>query len=161
MLSNPRRLMQWTIALSCLWLLNSLGQAGIDVWQTSILGGFGSVPITPERVIRASEAVLPVQPLLVLLSILSHIGFFGWVYVINRNAQQWSDAMTIGPGWNVGWFFVPVASLWKPFDGIRESRNVSIALLTARPLIDIATYQSRRIAGEAFLSQEEGAALPS
>jgi hypothetical protein len=49
-----------------------------------------------------------------------------WLYVVNRNAQSWSDAVTITPGWNVGWFFVPVASLWKPFQAIRELRAATI-----------------------------------
>ena len=49
-----------------------------------------------------------------------------WIYVVNRNAQSWSDAITITPGWNVGWFFVPIANLLKPFEGIREVRAVTI-----------------------------------
>lgn len=35
--------------------------------------------------------------------------------------------MTITPGWNVGWFFVPIATLWKPFQGLREAWQASVS----------------------------------
>ena len=28
--------------------------------------------------------------------------------------------MLFTPGWSVGWFFIPVASLWKPYQAIKE-----------------------------------------
>jgi hypothetical protein len=62
-----------------------------------------------------------------LLTLLYPLGFFRWVYIVNRNTQQWNSAMTISPGWNVGWFFVPIAVISKPFEGIRETCSVTIA----------------------------------
>jgi len=29
-------------------------------------------------------------------------------------------AMEFSPGWTVGWFFVPIAHLWKPYQAVRE-----------------------------------------
>lgn len=51
-----------------------------------------------------------------------------WVHRINANAQLYSSEMNVSPGWNVGFFFVPIANLWKPFQGIRESWEVSDGL---------------------------------
>ena len=28
--------------------------------------------------------------------------------------------LTITPGWAVGWYFVPIANLWKPFQAMKE-----------------------------------------
>jgi hypothetical protein len=48
-----------------------------------------------------------------------------WIHRVNKNAHALSDMMTITPGWNVGWFFVPFATLYKPFQGLRETWQAS------------------------------------
>jgi heme/copper-type cytochrome/quinol oxidase subunit 2 len=48
-----------------------------------------------------------------------------WVHRANRNAQSLSKDMDVSPGWAVGWFFVPFASLFKPFQGLDETWRVS------------------------------------
>lgn len=49
-----------------------------------------------------------------------------WIYRISRNAHASTDGLSIRPPWAVGWFFVPVASLWKPFQGMREAWQVGV-----------------------------------
>lgn len=51
-----------------------------------------------------------------------------WIYRTNAIAQTFSDDMTISPGWNVGWFFVPIGNLWKPFRALREAWHASTYL---------------------------------
>ena len=48
-----------------------------------------------------------------------------WIYRTNRNAHAAATGMTITPPWSVGWFFVPLANLWKPFQAMRETWQVS------------------------------------
>ena len=48
-----------------------------------------------------------------------------WIYRTNSNAQAWSSTMGVSPGWNVGFFFIPIANLWKPFQGVRETWEAS------------------------------------
>lgn len=123
MLKNPSRLTRWTVALTCLWLLGSLGQTTLYLWRISVLNSAAVTPEAAERVLAEQESTLY---LFALLTLFYHLSFFCWVYLVNRNAQQWNSAMTISPGWNVGWFFVPIAALWKPFEGIRETRGATI-----------------------------------
>jgi len=52
--------------------------------------------------------------------------FFMWVHRTNRNAQSLSTGMEVSPGWAVGWFFIPFASLYKPFQGLDQTWRVSI-----------------------------------
>ncbi|HJQ17931.1 MAG TPA: DUF4328 domain-containing protein [Allosphingosinicella sp.] len=44
-----------------------------------------------------------------------------WIYRTNANAHSFSDDISITPGWAVGWFFVPVANLVKPYQGVKET----------------------------------------
>jgi len=49
-----------------------------------------------------------------------------WLYRSSWNARQLQPTdgrMT--PGWAVGWYFVPILSLWKPFTAMRETWNSS------------------------------------
>lgn len=48
-----------------------------------------------------------------------------WIYRVSLNAHALAGGMSMSPGWNVGWFFVPFANLWFPWKGIRESWAVS------------------------------------
>jgi hypothetical protein len=48
-----------------------------------------------------------------------------WIHRVNANAHSFADGLSITPGWNIGWFFVPIASFWKPFQGIKETWQAS------------------------------------
>lgn len=49
-----------------------------------------------------------------------------WIYRARANLRAAGiDGLEYTPGWSVGWFFVPIANLFKPFDAMRELWNVS------------------------------------
>jgi hypothetical protein len=51
-----------------------------------------------------------------------------WIYRGHANLRAaGADGLEFTPGWAVGWFFVPVANLFKPFQAMRELWNVSHA----------------------------------
>jgi hypothetical protein len=50
-----------------------------------------------------------------------------WIYRVNQNAHAITDWMTMSPGWNVGFFFIPVATFWKPFEGVRQAWQASFS----------------------------------
>jgi len=51
--------------------------------------------------------------------------FLMWVHRTNRNAHSLAGGMGTSPGWAVGWFFVPLVSLWKPFHALDQTWRVS------------------------------------
>jgi Domain of unknown function (DUF4328) len=54
------------------------------------------------------------------------IVFGRWIYRANGNARALgASGMEFTPGWSVGWYFIPVACLWKPFQAMREIWNAS------------------------------------
>lgn len=50
-----------------------------------------------------------------------------WIYRVNQNAHALTDWMQMSPGWNVGFFFIPIATLWKPFEGVRQAWQASFS----------------------------------
>jgi hypothetical protein len=44
-----------------------------------------------------------------------------WIYRANYNVRQLGAAdMQFSPGWAVGWYFVPIMNLWKPYQVMKE-----------------------------------------
>ena len=62
---------------------------------------------------------------LVLFCLLG-ITFLRWIYRANKNLRELSGrTMYFTPGWAVGWYFVPIANLFKPFQAMKEIWEVS------------------------------------
>ena len=44
-----------------------------------------------------------------------------WIHRANYNARQLgAQNMDFTPGWSIGWYFVPIALLWKPYQAMKE-----------------------------------------
>ena len=82
-------------------------------------------------------AVLPFVPpmgatLTNLLAIAYFVALFAsyavvgcWIYRTNANAHAFGGEMTVEPAWAIGWFFVPIASLFMPYEGVKETWEAS------------------------------------
>jgi hypothetical protein len=67
-----------------------------------------------------------VSQLSVLTLVVTAIFFLRWTYLANRNAHSLTVAsMKYTPGWAVGWHFIPIASLWKPYRAMQEMFRAS------------------------------------
>ncbi len=62
----------------------------------------------------------------VAISIVSGILSLCWIYGATRNALSFEPHLDISPGWAVGWFFVPVYGLFKPFQYLSEVWKASL-----------------------------------
>jgi hypothetical protein len=53
--------------------------------------------------------------------LITFILYLRWVHQSNRNARFLAgNNLHFTPGWAVGWHFVPIAGLWKPYQALRE-----------------------------------------
>jgi hypothetical protein len=61
---------------------------------------------------------LAVSSILVVLA--GVITFCIFMVRANKNARSFGSPMSIRPGWAAGYFFVPLVSLWKPYQAMKE-----------------------------------------
>lgn len=62
------------------------------------------------------------------LYVVSGFLFLKWTYRVVKNARVMSGGrMNAKPGWAIGWYFVPIAFLWKPVQYLRETWRVSFS----------------------------------
>ncbi len=78
--------------------------------------------------LETADQVSAISGAIYLLAYLACAIIIGrWIYRVNKNAWQISDHMTVSPGWNIGFFFIPILNLFRPFRGIRETWQASHA----------------------------------
>ncbi|MDH7640698.1 DUF4328 domain-containing protein [Sphingomonas oryzagri] len=49
-----------------------------------------------------------------------------WIYRMVKVTRVIGEGVSVTPGWSVGWFFIPVACLFRPFEGIKEAWQVTV-----------------------------------
>jgi hypothetical protein len=56
-----------------------------------------------------------------LILVVSGFLILRWIHRVNWNARALgAQGMTFTPGWCVGWYFIPVMCLWKPYQAMQE-----------------------------------------
>ncbi len=121
---DPAPLTQWVRALLIVSFLIDLVATGSGVMELSLLraieGGTiaGDIDSLAESNDTRQQAIGVVQ---FVIYIVTGITFLVWIHRANRNARALgAEGMQFTPGWSVGWYFVPIMSLWKPFQAMRE-----------------------------------------
>ena len=124
-LADTARLTRIATALIWTWLATDVALGMSAVYMIDLLGGLGDA-IAPAESFEGLERILTATAVLnVLAVIVAGIAVLRWIYLTSRNAQALGPAMTVTRGWAVGWFFVPIANLWKPFQAVSETWQVS------------------------------------
>lgn len=123
---DPASLVKWTrlsiyaqMAVSVVAIMS--GYLQVEVLAALRDGTFGS----PEAATAAAEANDERQGMVGLIQfailIASAVLILRWIHRANWNARALgAQDMTFTPGWSVGWYFVPFANLWKPFQAMQE-----------------------------------------
>lgn len=114
-----KRFMWVHILVSCLLLVSFLwelkvlkdSQNGLFVDQASFLKALES----PGEIIGYLAIVF------LLIFFVGGIIVFKWIKLANKNVRALgAKNLEFSPGWAVGWFFVPIANLFKPYKVMNE-----------------------------------------
>lgn len=134
---NPATLTQFL----CVMLWISLGVAIVSGSLSAISVMTGSAAQVEIETLTLRDIVEILIGLLgLVVYITTAIAFCMWTHRANRNARALGAAqMKFTPGWAVGWYFIPIANLWKPRQVMREiwhaSENPSAALDDKTPTL--------------------------
>lgn len=84
------------------------------------------VPPPAEELLANDERLFQLGIVALLEYVLTAIVFLSWVYRVHANAHALgAEGMQYTPGWAVGWYFVPIANLFRPFQVMRETFQAS------------------------------------
>src|SRR5215510_3009005 len=100
------------IALGALSLVSEV----LELQRLNEMQAVGSPAEAEVSDFQGITAILQFVNLVVLIAL-----FCIWIYRDNYNARQLGATdMQFSPGWAVGWYFIPIANLWKPYQAMRE-----------------------------------------
>jgi len=138
---DNRTLAKTVIILLCIGFAAELATYGFLGYEFLLLTG----PAAEDYFYGESDFWLTISiagsAILQILVYLTIIVFFAiWINRSCKNAWLFDSAdrphrpllgpvvsriMTVTPGWAVGWYFIPIANLWKPYGAMSEIRNAS------------------------------------
>jgi len=106
------------VAMSVIAIVS--GYMQLEVLQAMDLGAFES----QEAMEAAAEANDTRQQIVAIFQLLVYItaGVLSlmWIHRACFNARVRATSMQFTPGWAVGWYFIPIANLWKPYQAMKE-----------------------------------------
>ncbi len=112
------------IAISIVAIISGMMEFGL-------LTNFKNSNFTPNAAaIATAESNDSRQGIIGMLQLLvfavSGIAILKWIYRANYNARELGASnMEFTPGWSIGWYFVPIANLWKPYQAMKEILKAS------------------------------------
>ncbi|WP_038168324.1 DUF4328 domain-containing protein [Verrucomicrobium sp. BvORR106] len=69
--------------------------------------------------------------------VVTAIVFCVWIVRSQKNVWAFGYPQEITPGWAVGWFFIPIANLWKPYQAMKALWLSSVPNRSHAPLLPI------------------------
>lgn len=105
--------------------IGTIARIALYLWilpEVVLLSAEAGALIDPQR--APAVATLSLVALFWLMATGIVVGL--WIYRAMQVAHSLQEDLTITPGWAVGWYFVPVASFWKPYQAMREIWDASV-----------------------------------
>ncbi len=107
-------------------LLKFLLGLGAAVAAVSLLSSFMQIELLSRSYSESEgqandlrEQIIGVLQLVLYLC--TAVVFGRWIYRANQNVRALgADDLPITPGWAVGYFFVPVVNLWRPYQAMKD-----------------------------------------
>lgn len=113
-------------AQSALVALYVFGALSVGAALVAMAEGAGAIDLEAAELDPLS-ALGGFTSLLYLVVLVVSVVFVGmWIYRAHANLRAAGyEGLEFSPGWAVGWFFVPIANLFKPFQAMRELWSTS------------------------------------
>jgi uncharacterized protein DUF4328 len=114
-----------------LWLAIILGalSLGSELLQLDLLNEIKAGRTPPREQVRGNDLRQQIIAIATFVNFVVLIVIFCiWIYRANYNARQLgATGMKFSPGWAVGWYFIPIANLWKPYQAMCKIWQASAA----------------------------------
>ena len=101
------------------WSVVSIGTVlgELDILERARDGHF----VSEAEALASDDRVRTVAMIGLAISVVTMVAWLVWQHRAQRNLSRLGvRQLRFTPGWSVGWWFVPIANLWKPFQSVRE-----------------------------------------
>ena len=113
---------KWVMAAFTIYLILSVASFVSDLFQAELVSraiNGGGVTVAEASANDDRQAVIAFIQEAVLIA--TAITFFFWIHRAYKNLYSFGSlGLRFSPGWSIGWFFVPIASLFRPYQVMSE-----------------------------------------
>jgi hypothetical protein len=104
------------------WMLRiGAALALLNLWSSWLQLDLLSRTFTPAEGAANDQREQMVNAAASLLMLATFFVFGRWIVLAHRNLPAMgAQRLEMRPGWAVGWFFIPIANLWKPYQAMRS-----------------------------------------
>ena len=119
-------LTNWVRYMLYAQILVAIVSIGSNFLEYQLLSDYqNSVYTSQEKAVADGEASDQRQQMvgLIYLAVFIVSGFLilRWIHRANYNARQLgAKEMEFSPGWSIGYYFIPILTLWKPYQAMKE-----------------------------------------
>jgi hypothetical protein len=118
---DPTQLTQWLKYAFYLYTAATVVALGSSMQQLQMLSDLSAGRASAAAATANDERQRIVAIAQIATVVACVIVFASWVYRANYNVRQLGAAgLQFSPGWAVGWYFVPLAFMWKPYQAMKE-----------------------------------------
>lgn len=123
---NSESLTKWVRYFLYIQIIVAVISIASNLLEYQLLSDYQNGAYTSqETAIAAGEASDQRQGIVAIIFmvvfIVSGVLILKWIYRANYNARQLgAKEMEFTPGWSVGWYFIPIFTLWKPYQAMKE-----------------------------------------
>lgn len=128
---NSDNLTRWVKLMLYVQILVALLSIVSGYFEYQVLSDFQNGAYTSqEKAVADAEASDQRQGLVgmvyLVVFITSAVLILRWIHRANHNARQLgAKNMEFTPGWSIGYYFIPILTLWKPYQAMKEIWQVS------------------------------------
>jgi len=127
------KILTWTLYLNILIIILDAGSSYLQsVFLTSLMEGWFK-GLSRNQILLLAKAHESREGIVSIAIIASYLVcyFVGarWILISSRITHlSGANDLTISPGWSVGWYFIPIALWWKPYQAFKQIYQVSIQI---------------------------------
>jgi hypothetical protein len=119
--ATARTRARWTISLLAIILLGNLAAGGVYWFQIDLLSRMKTDKYTAQEATQNDTRLRSANAIVLLANVGSWIAFLMWFHRAHRNLRALgATELRFTPGWAVGWWFMPVYSIYRPYQVMKE-----------------------------------------
>ena len=107
-------------------IVGDLANIGVTIAELATLRRYRDGTASDLEVVRAIDRSGAVGITILVLAVVTGIVWLVWQHRSQSNLREAGiRGLAFTPGWAVGWWLIPIANLWKPFQATRELHKAS------------------------------------
>ena len=124
---NPRRRANWTIGLLIAGIVMAASSIVVTTSENELIDRvLSGESVSDEEIEDNDSAVIGVALMAMAIYVATVIAFAMWIHRASSNLEPLNaQGQRFSPGWAVGWWFIPIMQVWRPYQVVKEIWNGS------------------------------------